>query len=162
MPLTTTQLQSLKTAILAETDPEFVSYRTNGQNTLMRDWLNAAKVPAVKAWNSEVAPATSDEVTPWTAFDGLTAGKRESWVQFFAFSRDFSKNAIRKWVTDIWGNATAASNAEAILTGGLRDITRAEAALGGSATAATGVVTAIKLTWEGAITDTDVGAALAS
>ena len=97
------------------------------------------------------------------ACDGLTAGRRDSWAQFFAYARDYSKGAVRKWVTDIWGNATAASNAESILLGaGLRNITRAEAVLGGSAQASTGAVSAIKLAWEGSLTDADIGAALES
>ena len=34
---------------------------------------------------------------------------------FCATSRDFTKAKIRNWVTDVWGNATAGSNAEAVL-----------------------------------------------
>lgn len=158
--LTTAQLISLKAAISAETDSTFVLYRTNGQTTLMAAWFNGRKTPIAKAWNSAVEQITSDEVTPWPSFDSLTAGKRDSWRQFFAFPRDFSKLAVRKWVTDVWGAATAASNAETILQAGLRNITRAESVLGGSATATTGTVTALRLDWEGDISDSDISAAL--
>lgn len=162
MALTPAQLPVLKAAILAETDPAFVGYRTNGQTPLMTAWLNADKSPAVKAWRVSVPPQDSDEATPWPAFDALSAGKRESWRQFFAYARDYSKASIRKWITDVWGNATAASNAEAIMLGaGLRNITRAESYLGGVVTATTNNVTSIKLAWEGPLTDADISAALA-
>lgn len=159
MALTPAQLQTLKTAILAETDPAFVTARTNGQTPLMTAFYNSPTSPAVKAWASMVEPLTSDEATPWTAFDALTAGRRDSWVQFFAFPRDYSKGAVRKWVTDIWGAASAGSNAATILTdAGQRTITRGEAVLGGTAPASTNTVTAIKLVWEGQITDEDISA----
>lgn len=159
--LTTAQKTTLKAAILAETDPTFVGYRTNGQTTMMRDWLNVAKTPATKCWCTSVLPQNSDEATPWTAFDALSAGKRESWVQFMVYSRSFAKASVRKWVTDIWGNATAGSNAEQIFNdAGLRNITRAEAILGGNTTATTNNVSAIKLEWEGPLSDSDISAAL--
>ena len=160
MALNSTQLQTLKAAIAAETDPTFVLCRANGQTTLMAAWFNGQRTPIAKAWNSAVDPITSDQVTPWPAFDSLTAGKRDSWKQFFAFPRDYSKGVIRKWITDVWGAATAASSAETILTAGLRNITRAESVLGGSATATTGTVTALRLDWEGDISDSDISAAL--
>jgi hypothetical protein len=164
MPLTTQQLQTLKAAILAETDATFVSYRDNGQTPLMVAWLNGTKTPVVKAWRTDVPPQDTDEATPWTAFDALSAGKRESWnVAFMRFPRNYARNAVRKWVTDVWGAATAGSNAETILTNaGLRNITRAEAIIGGTTTATTNAVTALKLDWEGPLTDADVGAALES
>lgn len=161
--LNNARLDALKAAISAQTDPEFVGYRTNGQTTLMASWYNVTASPAVKAWRSAVPPEVMDEATPWPAFDGLTAGKRESWnIAFMRYTRDFSKNAMRKWVTDVWGNATVGSSAAAILTdAGLRDITRGEAVLGGSTQAATNSVSAIKLSWEGSISDVDISAALA-
>lgn len=162
--LTTQQVTTLRVAILAEVDPTFVGYRTNGQTTLMRDWLNSQAVPAVKCWNTKVAPEVSDEATPWANFDTITqAGKRESWVHaFMRYSRDYSKSTIRKWITDVWGNATVGSNAAQILTdAGLRNVTRAEAILGGTTQVNTNSVTAIKLTWEGPLTEGDISLALA-
>lgn len=163
MALSTSQLTALKAAILAETDPTFVGYRTNGQTDLMRDWLNANKSPATKCWRTDVPAQDSDEATPWTAFDSITpAGKRDSWLHaFMRYPRNYSRNAVRRWVTDVWGNATAGSNAEAILTGaGLRNITRAEAILGGANTATTNNVTALKLEWQGPLSSNDISEAL--
>lgn len=161
--MTPAQLTLLKAAILAETDTAFALARDQGQTSLMRDWLNADKAPAVKAWRTSVPPEVSDEATPWANFDTITqAGKRDSWLHaFMRYPRDYSKGSIRKWITDVWGNATASSNAATILTdAGLRSITRAESILGGTATASTGTVSAIKLGWEGPLTDSDIGQAL--
>ena len=163
--MTPAQLTTLKAAILAETDPAFVAARTNGQTPLMTAFLNADKSPAVKAWRTSVPPEVSDESTPWVNFDTITqAGKRDSYLHaFMRYARDYSKASVRKWITDVWGNATANSNAAAILTdAGLRNITRAEAILGGANTATTGTVGAIKLAWEGPLSDSDIGAALES
>jgi hypothetical protein len=160
--LTPAQLTTLKAAILAETNPGFVTARTLGQTTVMRDFYNAEAVPAVQAWRSSVPPEETDEITPWVAFDSLVAGKRESWNgAFLRFPRDYSKAAVRKWITDTWGSATVGSNAETIMRGaGLRNITRAENVLGGTNTASTNTVSSRKLSWEGALTDADISAAL--
>ena len=157
------QLQTLKAAILAETDPTFVEARTNGQTPLMTAFYNGLASPAVKAWRTAVPPEESDEATPWANFDTITiAAKRDSYLHaFMRYPRDYSRLAVRKWITDVWGNATVGSNAATILTdAGLRSITRAEAVLGGSATATTNSVSAIKLAWVGPLTDADIGMAL--
>jgi len=161
--MTPAQLATLKAAILAETDPVFVTARTNGQTPLMTAWFNAAKAPAVKAWRKNVRPEDSDEATPWANFDNITqAGKRDSYLHaFMRYARDYTKGEVRKWITDVWGNATAGSNAETILlAAGQRNITRAEAVLGGSTVATTNAVSALKLDWEGPLTDSEIGAAL--
>jgi hypothetical protein len=156
-----TQLAALKAGILAETNATFVTYRTNGQNGLMADWLNKPKTPNVKAWRSDVQPQELDEETPWTSFDTLSDGKRDSWLQIFKYARNFNNSWIRKWVTDVWGSATASSTSETIFNNiGVRNITRVEAILGGSATANTGTVTALKLAWEGPVSDVDIGLAM--
>lgn len=157
--LTTAQLQTLKAAILAETNAEFAALRSSGATGAMAEWLNVEKTPATKAWRTNVDPRDSDEATPWANFDTITvAAKRDSYLHaFMRYPRDYSKGAVRKWITDIWGNATTGSNAETILlVAGLRNITRAEAALGGTATATTNAVTALKLSWEGLLSNEDV------
>jgi hypothetical protein len=161
--LSAQQKTTLKAAILAEADPEFVAARNNGQTPLLVAWFNKPKVPAVKAWRANVQPAESDEATPWANFDAIAqAGKRDSYLHaFMRYPRDYSKGAVRKWITDVWGNATVGSDAATILTNaGLRDITRAEAVLGGTATATTNSVTGVKLTWVGPMVDSDIGEAL--
>lgn len=160
--MTPAQKAALAAGIAAETDPAFVGYRNNGQTPLMTAWLNKDASPATKAWRSNVPASDSDDVTPWTVFDGLVQGKRESWVHaFLSRERDYTKSAVRKWVTDTWGNASVGSDAADILTGaGQRNITRAEKILGGTTLASTNSVSAIKLTWEGPLTDADISAAL--
>lgn len=163
--LTNGQLQTLKAAFLANTDPAVQAAVAIGNATFLLGYYNADASPAVKAWRSSVPPEDSDEATPWDQFDNITqAGKRESWVHaFMRYPRDYTKASVRKWVTDVWGNATTGSNAFNILTtAGMRNITRAEQVLGGSATANRNDATAIKLTWEGPLTLDDVGRALSA
>lgn len=162
--MTPEQLTTLKAAILAETDAKFAGYRANGQTTLMAAWFNVEASPAVKAWRSSVPPEDSDEATPWANFDSIAqAGKRDSYLHaFMRYPRNYARNAVRKWITDVWGNAAAGSNAETILVGaGQRNITRGESVLGGNTQASTNSVSALKLAWEGSITDVDISAALA-
>lgn len=156
MALTSAQLALLKTAIAAETNATFVSYRNEGATGLMAEWYNGNFSPATFAWRTAVPAADADEAPSYSAFDSIVAGKRDSWGFFLGFSRDFTKNKVRKWITDVWGAATANSNAEAILTAGTRRITRAENVLGGTATATEGTVTARVLTWEGSLTNDDI------
>lgn len=159
------QLQALKAALLANTDPDVQQAVARGNATFLLNYLNAEASPAVKCWNTNVDPSKSDEASPWASFDSIAqAGKRESWVHaFMRYPRDYSKGPVRKWVTDVWGNATAGSNAEAILVGaGQRNITRAEQILGGSNVTSTNAASALKLTWEGQLTLDDVGRALSA
>lgn len=153
--LNTAQISVLKTAILNETDPTFVEYRSGGATGLMAGWFNQTATPEVLAWKTATVKE-ADEAPSYTTYDSLTQGKRDSWERFLAFDRDFSRQKVRRWVTDIWGSATANSNSEAILQAGTRPITRGENVLGGSASATEGTVTARRLTWEGTITNEDV------
>lgn len=155
--LTPAQLPTLKAAILAETDPTFVALRNGGATGAMADWYNVES--ATSAWSTSVAPTTTDDAPDYGTFDTIVAGKRDSWGFFLAFTRDFSRGKVRKWVTDVWGNATAGSNAEAILQAGTRKALRGEMLFGGSV-AATGTVSATKLNWQGTISNEDVIAAL--
>jgi len=85
----------------------------------------------------------ADEATPWTSFDTLDTqaqgGKKLSWIQFFNYPRNAAKGPIRKWVTDIWGNATAGSNGEAILLAFTENATVAQNAIGGTVRATNNV-----------------------
>lgn len=159
MSLTNTQLQTLKSYILA--DPT-LGPLTSGPGTdygAIAAAMSELASPVVKAWPTNHDPQKTDAVTPWTAFDSITpAGKRESWIHaFLRYPRDYSNNAIRKWVTDVWGNATAASAAETILNGVLQDCTRVEAVIGGP-TRTTGTVSAMKRQYEGGLSIADVAA----
>jgi hypothetical protein len=76
------------------------------------------------------------------------AGKRDSWVLLLADAQDFSKAKTRNWVVDVWGAATAGSNAEAVLLAGTYSATNLQNAIGGTLRT-TGTVTALDLTFAG-------------
>lgn len=154
--LTSQQYLDLAAAIIA--DPNLVVFRTEGNDGGIVDYYNA--LTTTNAWSTNVSSRTLDEGADYATFDSVVAGKRDAWALFLQYApRDLSKNKNRKTVTDVWGNATAGSAAEAILNACTRKATRAEVLFGG-ATASTGTVSALKLNWEGRITNDDVVRAL--
>ena len=117
--------------------------------------LSTDASPVVKAWSVTVDPKDMDDAPDYTTFDAISAGKRDSWGFLLARPRDFNRNKVRKWVTDIWGNSTAGSNSEAILLAGLVNATAAEVAIGG-ATKTTGTVSGLDRTYLGGVTVLEV------
>lgn len=112
-------------------------------------WLNGERAPATLAW-SRAAPQSAVRQAPtYTSYDTLATGKRDSWVLLLADTQDFSKAKTRNWVVDVWGAATAASNAEAVLLAGTYNATNLQNAIGGTSRT-TGTVTALDLTYTGA------------
>lgn len=71
MNLTTAQLQTLKAAINAETDPSFVSYRTNGQTDLMAGWYNQPST--FVCWRTDVRAEETGNAWVGTDIDGMSA-----------------------------------------------------------------------------------------
>jgi hypothetical protein len=122
-------------------------------------WLNTLQTDL--GWVSNASTRSVDDAPNYADFDALTAGKRDSWARFLGFDRDFSRSKVRKWVTDVWGNATTGSNSESILLAATRKITRAEKLLAGAA-AITGTVTAFKLDWEGSVDIFEIGGILSA
>jgi len=156
MALTPAQIQTLKAAILAETNATFVEYRTAGATGAMAEWYNVAINPAQKAWITNQPSVDSDDAPDYSTFDSIAAGKRESWHSaFLRFPRDFTRAKVRKWVVDVWGNATAGTNAEAILQAATRNATRGEIVFGGT-TRTTGTVAALQLNREGTLSNEDI------
>ena len=117
--------------------------------------LSTDASPVVKAWSTTVNQNDMDDAPDYTTFDAISAGKRDSWGFLLARPRDFNRNKVRKWVTDIWGNATAGSNSEVILQAGLVNATAAEVAIGGS-TKTTGTVSGLDRTYLGGVTVLEV------
>jgi len=82
MHLTPAQTQTLRTAILAETDPTFVGYRANGQTDRMAEWLNQPSPFVV--WKTSVPTGdlfdaiTWSNLTPSPAPDGSAAWTNRS------------------------------------------------------------------------------------
>jgi hypothetical protein len=156
--LTPAQLTTLKAAILAETNATFVAYRNGGVDSGMSEWYNEAST--TDAWRIAVDAQTMDEASDYASFDTIVAGKRDSWGLFLQYApRDFGRQKTRKVITDVWGNATAGSNAEEILQAGVEKATRGEMVFGGTA-ATTGTVTATKRNWVGRIETLDISKAL--
>lgn len=153
MPLTNAQLQTLKTAIIA--DPVAGPIRDAGDTVSLLAWCNGVKTPNQLAWRNNVPIQDSDEAATYTAYDSLVAGKRDSWGIYLKFNRDFSKNKIRNWITDVWGNATTGSISEAILLAGAENATNAQAIIGGP-TRTTGTVSAIARNFTDSVSDSEV------
>jgi hypothetical protein len=108
--------------------------------------------PEERAWSSAADARTIDEAANYTGFDALAAGKRDAWAIHLQYApRDYRKSKNRNLVVDVWGNATAGSVSEAILTAVTRPITRAEKLLGGGASSTVGTVAAKRLSFEGSI-----------
>ena len=133
MTLTNSQINTLKTFVQNSVDIEIIDARTRGDTIKLMNALNADAVGPVKAW-ATVSAQKIDEATPWANFDNITqAGKRDSYLHaFFRYPRDFSTAVVRKWVTDVWGNAVAGSDAEKILLAGQENASVAENAIGGT------------------------------
>lgn len=156
--LNATQKAAIKSHI--DADP------TLGPLAAAKEWwpiseaMNAAAAPAQLAWRINVTPQEADAATPWVRFDNIaSAGKRDSYIHaFLRYNRDFSVNAVRKWVTDVWGNATAGSDAEAILLGcAVEDARRIEVVVGGTVKA-TNNVSALDRAFVGTCTLQDIAA----
>lgn len=188
--LSTPQLQALKAAINAETDPAFVGYRTNGQVPLMRDWLNGAH-PTEKAWNKAASwgpifaaidgslytprPAQVNAATDATATKMLLVNLLKLTMQqnyLLAMQTVDAVNPdVRAALIDQVTDTYTLNGTNRTHPGGLggadiapflaRAATRAEVVFGG-ATSVTGGVTARTLTREGPLTDEDISAALAA
>lgn len=166
MALTTPQLQALKAAIAAQTDPAFVEYRTNGQTNQMAAFFNEAASPAFKVWRTNVSRAdiynrTSAEGTNWnwTFYKNQNVTEQNAWVQMFMGDEaDFSQANLRAGIGVIFTAGSSANGTHALAIG-KRSATRAEKlyATGTGSTAVPGT-----LVFEGAITSTDISAALSS
>lgn len=157
--LTSAQIVTLRAAILAETDPQVVQWRTPAtrDDNSLTVWLNGTS--STLAWKKEADALALDDAPDYSTYDTLAAGKRDSWALFREYPRDFGRNKVRKWITDVWGNATAGSNSEAILQAGTEFARRAEVYLGGSSKT-TGTVSALDRSFVGEVDIDDVSAAL--
>lgn len=154
MALSASQSTTLKSFVQASVDPVIVTARQQGNTFDLAKALNADASPVVLGWRVAVTPVEADDAPDYSTFDSIPAGKRESWGFFLAFSRDYSRNKTRKWVTDVWGNAAAASNAEAILQTAVENASVAENAIGGTLRT-TGTVSAIARNFVGDVTQTE-------
>lgn len=156
--LTPAQLTTLKTAIEAETDPDFVGYRINGQNTLMAAFYNVDAVPDFYIWRKVYTPEQIGDAieTGISQLDNLTVSKRDSLLWWAGRQHDMSMAPTRAAVNDLCGSQNTLKNA--IWDGGKRKLTRGERlfATGVGSLASPGAAPVV-----GAITDHNISQALA-
>lgn len=161
--LTTAQLQTLKAAILAETDAGFVQARTLGQTPLMTEFYNQPSTFVV--WRTSVTrqEIQDDPGFNFTQVDNLSTGsKYRIWDWMFDNPNktiNATKQNIRDGIAATWtGNAQLLAIQAIVLAVCKRFAKRGEKlyATGAGTTGAPGA-----LVFEGDITDSDIGAALA-
>ena len=162
MAMTPAQLQVLKTAINAETDPEFVGYRTAGQTGLMANWFNKASTFIV--WRALVNISEIGTNVNYNAVGALTTANSSRVTLFFNMNPgDFNPKAdVRQFFTDTFSGALAGAGAEtraALEALWRRAATRVEKLF------ATGVgtdTTPGALVYVGPVSEADVAAAIAA
>ncbi len=149
--------QTLAAAIRANTDPTIVSAVASRNDDVIRDWYNVES--STDAWRTDIDGQALFDVTPFTAFDGISAGKREVWKLMIEQSRiaplDFGRPMLRAAVRDIW----ATQYGDAILTSCRRKATRAELLFGGSVEVS-GAISATDLNVEVTLSSYDVSVSL--
>jgi len=148
--LTEAQVTTLRAAVFAV--PVAAAMVAAGNVVALQNWCNGNS--GSKRWLPAADALAVEEAPSYTSYDTLAQGKRDSWLLFLRNPRDFGRSAVRKWVTDVWGAAVAASNSEAILQAGTVNATRAQVALGG-AQETTGTVTAYDTDYEEGVDITD-------
>lgn len=152
--LTNTQLQTLATALRAETDANVVEYLANRMDVQLAEWCNTAS--ASYAWNPAMTGGALFEATNVVKFGSITAGKRDSWDLMMRYAPlDMGRNKLRLAVIDVWGN----TDSVAVLHACTRKATNGEKYLG-TTTVTENTVTALKLVVPGQISISDVSSAL--
>lgn len=158
--LTPAQLATLKAAIQAETDPAFVTARTFGQTSVMRDFYNAPStfvVRRVTVLTKEIGP-----ILNYVAVSNLSTINRDRATTFVTLNPDsFTPSAdVETYWDSTFGGALGGqgqTTRDALSALWRRFATRAERLF------ATGTGTALApgaLVFSGALSDQDISAAL--
>lgn len=141
--LTNAQLQTLKAAINAETDPEFVAYRDAGSTGLMAQWFNQPSSPEHRVWRTETPVADILDAINWSLYtpsaavddatlaDSLVASRRTAQLLAIQTKQmnlqsmlqgrerlDCSKATIRSGLRDAVTAVPAGANGGAVNPGG--------------------------------------------
>jgi len=158
--MTPSQLQTLKTALLA--DQALAQYIVDYRDDLIRDYYNAPSSPAFTVWRTSVS---QDEIMQngfdWTRVDNLSIGKARVWEWLFDNQSNTinpSKTNVRAGIDQTWvGTAADLAVRAAVYVHCKRIANRAERffATGTGSDAAPGL-----LTFEGELTTSDVSAML--
>lgn len=158
--LTSAQLQTLRTDIDAQTDPDFLEFRNAGDNAGMASWYNVAGSTVV--WRSSITrhEAQADGFD-WTQCDNLTNGQARIWEWIFntTGAMNPSEPGVRAGIAECW-KGTAAKVAVGVFVLGKckRNATRGEALYAAGAGTTANPST---MGFEGSITVDDVRAAMA-
>lgn len=158
--LTTAQLQTLKAAIAAETNPEFVALRSAGATGAMADFYNADSTLIVR--RTRVESAEVGPILNYVAVSNLTTANRDRATTFLTLNQSgFSPTSDVEtyWDTTFGGalGGEGANTRAALLALWRRPATRGEAlfATGAGTTANPGT-----LVFEGYISNTDIVGAI--
>ena len=159
------QLTTLKAAIAAETNPDFVAARTSGNNSTMLAWFNSPAEPEYIVWRTNVTryEIQDDDAFNWTVVDNLSTGsKYRIWEWMFGNSAgaiNAAKANIRAGIAATWvGNAQLLAVQAMVLAKCKRAATKAEKlfATGTGSTASPAVMNV-----EGVLSIDDIRAAVA-
>ena len=158
MPFTTAQLQTLKAAIAAETDPVFVSDRIAGNTGAMGEFFNLDST--FVAWKTSVPITEIGDAINATELVGLTTGK----LQQLQTISDYSGGTInpskidrRSAFDQVFSAASGTITRPALLALWKRFAKRGEKVF---ATGAGTDVAPGNLVWEGSVGNYDIAAAL--
>ena len=132
MALTTEQLHVFRAALLAETDPDLVFRRDNGQAGRVAEWYNQVGANAPIVWKTSLQ---LEEITSngfdWVRVDNLSVGKARIWEWMFGSenkSINPSKPNIRAGIAEVWkGTAADLAVQATVLNHCKRPATRIEA-----------------------------------
>lgn len=184
--LNTTQLQTLKAAILAETDPVLVAARTGGATAAMAEWYNLNS--SVFVWKTNAKTTDILDSITWSSFtsndaaDGtviytnrlLSVQTKQMNLQNMLIGRetvDTSKVNIRAGLRDAVIALPTGALGASVSAGGASGSTVLNACtrlannvekLFATVDSATGTVTAKLLTYEGRVSDRDILTAINS
>ena len=163
MALTTEQLAVFQASLLAETDPDLVFRRDNGQAGRVAEWYNEPRVPSLIVWKTSLQ---LEEITSngfdWVRVDNLSVGKARIWEWMFG-SKDKSINPskpnIRAGIAEVWkGTAADLAVQATVLNHCKRGTSRIEALFAvGTGTAADPAT----MGFEGLLTEMDISLATA-
>jgi hypothetical protein len=108
MSLTTAQLTTLKAAIAAETNAEFVAYRQQGATGAMADWYNQPAAPVFVVWKPTVETALIGKTVSYLAIAAMTTANLDRVNNFLNLNPqefDPSRSDIRTFMTDTFSGA---------------------------------------------------------
>lgn len=163
--MTPEQIAVFRAALLAETDPELVGYRTNGQTPLIVRWYQRIATPDFWVWRTDVTRAelyhgTSPDGTTWnwTTYKQQQIPEQNAWTQMFmGDTANFALPNLRAGVAAIFSGVGAqAAQRDHCLSMGRRLASRIEKMFATGAGTSVSPATAAILSF----TDADVNKAL--